>query len=196
MPKTNRCLVRLVWALLCVGSLVDGRSEALVGGAPQYTPDVFNTENRVVSTITRIVRNVFQQYSFVFLPNQQQSDPPLSTGILLTTKSIGTDTPVATDRARPVDPLGHNAGDDASSKVRTIFFEVVGACIGIATLCIAILALKRMPKRPPLGCNHRQPLQHPELGPTPIQDAPAELDAVETAVEMQCEEPAIPGFNV
>ena len=100
------------------------------------------------------------------------------------------------DKARPADPLSHNTGDDASSKVRTIFFEVVGACIGIATLCIAILALKRMPKRPPLGCNHRQPLQHPELGPTPIQDAPAELDAVETAVEMQCEEPAIPGFNV
>ena len=123
---------------------------------------------------------------FVFLPNQQQSEPaglPLSTEILSTTKSIGTDTPVATDRARPVDPLGHNAGDDASF--------------------IAILALKRMPKRrnsdlesPQLGCNHRQPPQHPGLGPTPIQDAPVELDTVKTAVEMQCEESTMRNFNV
>ena len=203
MPKTNHCLSWLVWALLCVGSLVDGRSEALVGGAVQSTPDGFNTENRVVPIITRIVRNMFQQYSSVFLPNKQQPESPLSTGILSTTKSIGIDTPIATDRARPADPLSHNTGDDASSKVRAIFFEVVGACIGIATLFIAILALKRMPKRknpdlesPPLGCNHHRGLQHGVAERTPNQGEPVELDAVQTAVEMQCEEPAILNFSV
>ena len=113
--------------------------------------------------------------------------------------------PVATDRARPANPLSHRAGDDASSQVRTIFFEVVGACIGIATLFIAILALIRMPKRKdsdleslPSRCNHRQPFQPPSggLGPTPAQDAPVELDEVETAVEMQCEQSAIRNSNV
>jgi hypothetical protein len=123
--------------------------------------------------------------------------------------AIDTDRPDAghhptSDKARPADPLGHNMyGDDASSKVRTMFFEIVGACIGVATLFVAVLALNRMPKRklsdpesPPLECNHRQPLQHPGPGRTQNQGEPVELDAEETAVEMQCEEVAIRNFNV
>lgn len=107
------------------------------------------------------------------------------------------------DQARPADPLSEISGDDASSKVRTIFFEIVGACIGVATLFVAVLALNRMPKRkpsdpesPPLDCNHRQPPQHPGPWLTQNQGEPVELDAVETAVEMQCEEAAMRNFNV
>lgn len=34
---------------------------------------------------------------------------------------------------------------DTGSAIRTILFEVVGACIGVATMVVAILALRRMP---------------------------------------------------
>lgn len=89
------------------------------------------------------------------------------------------------DKARAEDPLGHRAGttgDDADSRIRTIFFETVGACIGLATLVVAVFALRRMPKQ-----KHDRD--------TESQSELVELDAVETAVEMQCEEPAIRNIN-
>jgi hypothetical protein len=106
------------------------------------------------------------------------------------------------DKARPADPLSHNTGDDASSKVRTIFFEVVGACIGVATLFVAVLALRRMPmpKQPdpeslPLEQNNHLPSQQAEVARVQSQGAPVELHAVRPTVEMQCEGPAIQNSN-
>jgi hypothetical protein len=36
---------------------------------------------------------------------------------------------------------------DGSSSVRTVFFEILGACVGVATLIVAVLALRAMPKQ-------------------------------------------------
>jgi hypothetical protein len=111
-----------------------------------------------------------------------------------------------TDRARTADPLSHSAGiagDDASSKIRTIFFEIVGASIGIATLSVAVLALRRMPKKKqpdlessPLGPEDHLPSQHAELQLSQSRVEPVELDAVQTAVEMRHEEPVIRNLHV
>jgi hypothetical protein len=110
-----------------------------------------------------------------------------------------------TDKARTADPLSHSpgiAGDDASSKIRTIFFEIVGAFISIATLSVAVLALRRMPKKKqpdlessPLGPEDHRPSQHAGLQLSQSRVEPVELDAVHTAVEMRHEEPVIRNLN-
>jgi hypothetical protein len=119
--------------------------------------------------------------------------------------AINTDRPDAgrylADKARTANPLSHGPGiaaDDTSSKIRTIFFEIVGACIGVATLTVAVLALRRMPRQqqsdpesPPLGRDNHLPSQHAELQLTRGRGEPVELDAVHTAVEMHHEEPVI-----
>lgn len=141
-------------------------------------------------------------------------DPTISTSTnivnIASLRAIDTNRPdwgdqTTADKARAVDPLSHNSettGDDASSKVRTIFFEVVGACIGVATLFVAVLALRRMPmpKQPdpeslPLGQNNHLPSQQAEVAQVQSQGAPVELDAVRPTVEMQCEGPAIQNPN-
>jgi len=105
--------------------------------------------------------------------------------------SIETDTPGAggsEGKARP--DVSHAGGsDDAGSKIRTIFFEIVGACIGVATLIVAVLALRKMPK---------QKLPSPESPPLRRNDnlAPQfELDEMDTTVGKQSEEPAVRIIN-
>jgi hypothetical protein len=87
------------------------------------------------------------------------------------------------------------------AKIRTILFEIVGACIGIATLIVAVLTLGRMPKQkqpglepPPLVSSNHLPSQHAESQLTQLTQShvePVELDAVQTAIEIQYEQPAI-----
>jgi hypothetical protein len=53
---------------------------------------------------------------------------------------------------RPAESFRHSGGivqpkGDGSSNIRTIFFEILGACVGVATLIVAILALRAMPKQ-------------------------------------------------
>jgi hypothetical protein len=128
-------------------------------------------------------------------------DPPIAIDDI-DTDSVDTSravTAVATDHpngglARPE--------QDASSKIQAIFFRVVAICIGIGTLIVAVLAFRRMPKQkqsnlesPPLGQGSHVPSQDAEFQLTHIQGEPIELDAVQTAVEMQCEEPVIRNLN-
>jgi hypothetical protein len=68
-------------------------------------------------------------------------------------------------------------------QIRAIFFEIVGACIGVATLVVAVLALRKMPK---------QKLPSPESPPLRRNDnlAPQfELDEMDKTVGKQSEEP-------
>jgi hypothetical protein len=58
-----------------------------------------------------------------------------------------------TDQARSATPTSHSGGiaqpkGDGNSNIRTVFFEVLGACLGVATLIVAVLALRAMPKKP------------------------------------------------
>lgn len=125
--------------------------------------------------------------------------------------AIDTDRPDAgrylADKARTADPTSQSAGittgDDGNSKIRTIFFEIVGACIGVATLFVTVLAFRRMPKHtqpdpeiPPLRRSSHLASQHAELQSAQTQGEPVELDAVQTAVEMRHEEPVIRDLNV
>jgi hypothetical protein len=78
----------------------------------------------------------------------------------------------------------------------------VAAFIGIATLSVAVLALRRMPKKKqpdlessPLGPEDHLPSQHAELQLSQNRVEPVELDAVQTAVEMRHEEPVIRNLN-
>jgi hypothetical protein len=53
---------------------------------------------------------------------------------------------------RPAGSFRHSGGvaqpkGDGSSKIRTVFFEILGACVGVATLIVAVLALRAMPKQ-------------------------------------------------
>jgi hypothetical protein len=54
--------------------------------------------------------------------------------------------------ARSATKTNHSGGTakpkaDGSSNIRTAFFEILGACVGVATLVVAILALRAMPKQ-------------------------------------------------
>jgi hypothetical protein len=54
--------------------------------------------------------------------------------------------------ARSATKTNHSGGTakpkaDGSSNIRTAFFEILGACVGVATLIVAILALRAMPKQ-------------------------------------------------
>jgi hypothetical protein len=58
-----------------------------------------------------------------------------------------------TDKARSAEETSSHSGGvaqpkgDGSSNIRTIFFEILGACVGVATLIVAVLALRAMPKQ-------------------------------------------------
>lgn len=131
-----------------------------------------------------------------------QSEPQFSTATTIVSDTDGVDSsrPVATALADH--PTGGGIArpeEDASSKVQTSFYGIAGTCIGVAALVVGILALRRMPKRGRLEDPESLPLtalQHGDPERTPNQDEPVELEAVETAVEIQCEEPAIPNPNV
>ena len=133
-----------------------------------------------------------------------QIEPQLSTttSIVTDTDSLDSSRPVATALAdHPTGGGITRPEEDASSKIQAIFFGIAGTCIGVATLIVGVLALRKMPERgrledsesQSLECNHRPAIQH---GDPASQDAPVELDAVETAVEMQCEQAAIRNSSV
>ena len=132
-------------------------------------------------------------------PTQSEPQLPTATTIVNDTDSLESSRPVATALADY--PTGRIARpeEDASSKIQATFFGIAGTCIGIAALVVGILALRRMPKRGRLEDPESLPLtalQHGDPERTQNQGEPIELEAVETAVEMQCEEPAIPNSNV
>ena len=122
------------------------------------------------------------------------------------------------DASRPVTtPLAdHPTGgvarpeEDASSKIQAIFFGIAGTCIGVASLAVALLTLRAMSKQrqpdpetpPPRERDRSNPgemelTQHPSsIASEQTLELSIELDAVETAVDVQCEEPASRNFNV
>lgn len=208
IPKIN-----FVWTLVCVSLLLRGavsqpwskkssvtRAEALATVIVTTTtsdvtpsqvtsiraPKPFTLHNEIDSTVTTTLYHI-------------------DTVNVTSVSAIDADRPDAgrylADKARTADPLSHSpgiAGDDASSKIRTIFFEIVGACIGVATLSVAVLALRRMPKQkqpdlesPPLGRDSHLPSQRAQLQLTQSFVEPVELDAVQTAIKIQYEQPVI-----
>jgi hypothetical protein len=92
-----------------------------------------------------------------------------------------------TGRARSATPTSHSGGiaQPKGSNIRTVFFEILGACVGVATLIVAILALRAMPKKrqhdpegdiPPVGAELEQ---LPSRG-TSIQEPGMAQPAVDT----------------
>jgi hypothetical protein len=72
----------------------------------------------------------------------------------ITNSRIGTVTPDANGSAvtdQALSEFSHSGAlirpEDAGLQIRTIFFEVVGACISVATTVVAVLALRQMPKQ-------------------------------------------------
>jgi hypothetical protein len=91
--------------------------------------------------------------------------------------------------------------EDAGSKIQTIFFGIAGTCIGVATLVVAILALKAMPRQrqpdlespPPTREEDRLPSGGMELAQYPnpsVAEQIFELDAVQPAENVQRDRPA------
>jgi hypothetical protein len=115
------------------------------------------------------------------------------------------DTPDAeystTEQARSAALMSHSGGvikpKGASSNIRTIFFEILGACIGVATLVVAILALRAMPKQrqhdpesPPVTDNGDTPPVGAELEQLPSRGTSVqEPGMVPPAADIQTEPP-------
>jgi hypothetical protein len=78
---------------------------------------------------------------------------PGTIAIASSTSSGTPDTGSSTDgAARSATPTRHIGGiaqpkGNGSSNIRTVFFEILGACVGVATLVVAVLALRAMPKQ-------------------------------------------------
>jgi hypothetical protein len=143
-------------------------------------------------------------------PTQSEPQLPTATRIVIDTDSLDTSRSVATVLANH--PTGGIARpeEDASSKIQAIFFGIASTCIGVASLAIALLTLRAMskqrqpdPETQPPREEDRSDSSEMELTQHPSStvsgrtlELSTELDAVETAVEMQCEEPAMPSCNV
>jgi len=90
--------------------------------------------------------------------------------------------------------------EDASSKIQTIFFGIAGTCLGIATLVVALLTFRAMPKQrqsdpetPPLRDEDLPPSDGVELAQlqSPVlSEQTLGLDTVQPAGNIQCEEAA------
>jgi hypothetical protein len=102
---------------------------------------------------------------------------------------------------RPAGSFRHSGGvakpkGDGNSNIRTVFFEILGACLGVATLIVAVLALRAMPKKrqhdpeslsvtdngdlPSVGTELEQLSSHGTSHPQP--------GIVQPVVDMQCQE--------
>jgi hypothetical protein len=106
------------------------------------------------------------------------------------------------DQARSATQTSHSGGiaqpkGDGSSNIRTVFFEILGACVGIATLIVAVLALRAMPKKrqhdpesPPITDNGDLPPVGAELEQLPSRGTSNQepCGVVQQAVVMQCQE--------
>lgn len=205
LPVAN---INSVWMLVCVALCLSGAASQ-----PWSEQSSVTRAEALATTTFMATTNVTpSQVTTTGIPEAHLShdeiEPTVITGIdTVNVAAIDTDRPDAGrySKARTADPLSHRAettGDDADSRIRTIFFETVAACIGLATLITAVLALRRMPKQkqpdpesPPLGRNSHLPSQHAELELTQNWGEPVEFDVVQTAVEMQCGEPAIRTLN-
>jgi hypothetical protein len=124
-------------------------------------------------------------------------DPPITIDDVYT-DSVDTSRAVTAASTDPPNGGLARPEQDASSKIQAIFFGVAATCIGIATLIVTVLAFRRMPKRkqpnpesPLLERDDHSPCQHAELLVIQSQREPIELDAMQTAVELQCDEPGI-----
>jgi PPE-repeat protein len=108
-----------------------------------------------------------------------------------------------TDPARTANQIVGTGGitnprGDGSSNIRTVFFEILGACIGVATLIVAILALRAMPKKhlhdsesPPVTENGNSPPVGTELEQLPSHGASTsdqEPGMVQQTVDTQSQE--------
>ena len=141
-----------------------------------------------------------------------QSEPqfPTATTIVTDTDSLDASRPVGTALADH--PTGGIARpeEDPSSKIQAIFFGIAGTCIGVASLAVALLTLRAMSKqRQPdaemqpaggEGCSNPGEMELAQHPSSTVSERTlglrTELDAVETAVEMQCEEPASRIFDI
>jgi hypothetical protein len=103
---------------------------------------------------------------------------------------------------RPAGSFRHSGGvaqpkGDGSSIIRTVFFEILGACVGVTTLIVAVLALRAMPKKrqhdpesPPVPDNGDLPPVGAELEQLPSRGTSDQepYGMVQPAVVMQCQE--------
>jgi hypothetical protein len=117
------------------------------------------------------------------------------------TRSSTSTTPDMLETDRPARSFRHSGGvaqpkGDGSSNIRTAFFEILGACVGVATLIVAVLALRAMPKQhqhdpesPPVTNDGDVPSVGAELEQLPRHGTSnQEPDMVQPAVDTQCHE--------